>query len=89
MLVASWRDCWNRICGAVGGSEPFLEESRIQPVLLSEWVRVAARYGIIAMGFKGYGFSEQAAKVGRDISEAASYFVFHRVEAWRWATVYV
>ena len=35
--------------------------------------------GIIAMGCKRYGFSEEAARIARDISEAASYFVFHRL----------
>jgi glycogen debranching enzyme len=35
--------------------------------------------GIIAMGFKRYGFAEEAAMVARDISRAASYFVFHRL----------
>lgn len=35
--------------------------------------------GIIAMGFKRYGFAQEAAMVARDISEAASYFVFHRL----------
>jgi glycogen debranching enzyme len=35
--------------------------------------------GIIAMGCKQYGFSEEAAKIARGISEAASYFVFYRL----------
>jgi glycogen debranching enzyme len=35
--------------------------------------------GIIAMGFKNYGFAKEAAMIARDISEAASYFVFHRL----------
>jgi glycogen debranching enzyme len=35
--------------------------------------------GIIAMGFKRYGFAREAAMVARDISRAASYFVFHRL----------
>lgn len=35
--------------------------------------------GIIAMGFKRYGFSAEAARVARDISEAASYFVSYRL----------
>jgi glycogen debranching enzyme len=35
--------------------------------------------GIIAMGCKRYGFSEEAARIARDISEAASYFVFYRL----------
>jgi len=35
--------------------------------------------GIIAMGFKRYGFSKEAAMIARDISEAASYFVFYRL----------
>jgi glycogen debranching enzyme len=35
--------------------------------------------GIIAMGFKRYGFAKEAAMVARDISEAASYFIFHRL----------
>ena len=35
--------------------------------------------GIIAMGFKRYGFAEEAALIARDISEAASYFVFYRL----------
>jgi len=35
--------------------------------------------GIIAMGFKRYGFAREAAMVARDISEAASYFAFHRL----------
>ena len=35
--------------------------------------------GIIAMGFKNYGFADEAAMVARDISEAASYFVFYRL----------
>lgn len=35
--------------------------------------------GIIAMGFKNYGFANQAAMIARDISEAASYFVFYRL----------
>jgi glycogen debranching enzyme len=35
--------------------------------------------GIIAMGCKRYGLSEEAARIARDISEAASYFVFHRL----------
>ena len=35
--------------------------------------------GIIAMGFKRYGFAKEAATIARDISEAASYFVFYRL----------
>jgi glycogen debranching enzyme len=35
--------------------------------------------GIIAMGFKRYGFAKEAALIARDISEAASYFVFYRL----------
>lgn len=35
--------------------------------------------GIIAMGFKRYGFAQEAAMIARDISEAASYFVFYRL----------
>jgi len=35
--------------------------------------------GIIALGFKRYGFAAEAARVARDISEAASYFVSHRL----------
>lgn len=35
--------------------------------------------GIIAMGFRNYGFVKEAAMVARDISEAASYFAFHRL----------
>lgn len=35
--------------------------------------------GIIALGFKRYGFADEAARVARDISEAASYFQRHRL----------
>jgi len=35
--------------------------------------------GIIAMGFKNYSFAKEAAMIARDISEAASYFVFYRL----------
>jgi glycogen debranching enzyme len=35
--------------------------------------------GIIAMGFKRYGHSKEAAMIARDISEAASYFAFYRL----------
>ncbi len=35
--------------------------------------------GIIALGFKRYGFSSEAARVARDISEAASCFVTYRL----------
>jgi glycogen debranching enzyme len=35
--------------------------------------------GIIAMGCKNYGFSQEAANIARGISEAASYFVFYRL----------
>jgi len=35
--------------------------------------------GIIAMGFRRYGFVNEAAAIARDISEAASYFVFYRL----------
>jgi len=35
--------------------------------------------GIIALGFKRYGFGAEAARVARDISEAASYFVSYRL----------
>jgi glycogen debranching enzyme len=35
--------------------------------------------GIIALGFRRYGFAAEAARVGRDISEAASYFVSYRL----------
>jgi len=35
--------------------------------------------GIIAMGFKRYGFPNEAALIARDISEAASYFAFNRL----------
>ena len=35
--------------------------------------------GIIAMGFKRYGFSAEAARIARDISEAASYFAGYRL----------
>jgi glycogen debranching enzyme len=31
------------------------------------------------MGFKRYGFAKEAAMIARDISEAAGYFVFHRL----------
>jgi glycogen debranching enzyme len=35
--------------------------------------------GIIATGFRRYGFANEAAMIARDISEAASYFVFYRL----------
>lgn len=35
--------------------------------------------GIIAMGCKRYGLAKEAAMIARDISEAASYFVFYRL----------
>jgi glycogen debranching enzyme len=35
--------------------------------------------GIIAMGCRRYGLLEEAARIARGISEAASYFVFHRL----------
>jgi glycogen debranching enzyme len=35
--------------------------------------------GIIALGFKRYGFSSEAARVARDISEAASHFASYRL----------
>jgi len=35
--------------------------------------------GIIALGFKRYGFANEAARIARDISEAASYFVSYRL----------
>ena len=35
--------------------------------------------GIIALGFKRYGFTAEAARVARDISEAASSFVYYRL----------
>jgi glycogen debranching enzyme len=35
--------------------------------------------GIIALGFKRYGFAAEAARIVRDISEAASYFVSYRL----------
>ena len=35
--------------------------------------------GIIAMGFKRYGFAAEAARIARDISEAASHFVSYRL----------
>jgi glycogen debranching enzyme len=35
--------------------------------------------GIIALGMKRYGFADEAARVARDISEAASYFLGHRL----------
>jgi len=35
--------------------------------------------GIIALGFKRYGFAAEAARVARDISRAASYFASHRL----------
>jgi glycogen debranching enzyme len=35
--------------------------------------------GIIALGFRRYGFAAEAARVARDISEAASHFVSYRL----------
>jgi len=35
--------------------------------------------GIIALGFKQYGFAAEAASIARDISEAASYFAMYRL----------
>jgi glycogen debranching enzyme len=35
--------------------------------------------GIIAMGFRRYGCTREAAMIARDISEAASYFAFYRL----------
>jgi glycogen debranching enzyme len=35
--------------------------------------------GLIALGFKRYGFVDEAARIARDISEAASYFVGYRL----------
>jgi glycogen debranching enzyme len=34
---------------------------------------------IIAMGFRRYGFAEEAARIARDISGAASYFILHQM----------
>ncbi|MCS6319416.1 MAG: amylo-alpha-1,6-glucosidase [Nitrospira sp.] len=35
--------------------------------------------GLIAMGFKRYGFGEEAAMIARDISEAGKYFLLNRL----------
>ena len=35
--------------------------------------------GLIAFGFKRYGFHEEAAQIARDISGAASYFMLHQL----------
>ena len=35
--------------------------------------------GIIAMGFRRYGFAEEAHRIARDVSAAASYFMLHQV----------
>jgi glycogen debranching enzyme len=35
--------------------------------------------GIIALGFRRYGFAEEAARIARDVSGAASYFTLHQV----------
>lgn len=35
--------------------------------------------GLIAMGFKRYGFAEEAAMIARDISEAGKYFLLNRL----------
>jgi len=35
--------------------------------------------GIIALGFRKYGFAKEAGMIARDISEAASYFLFYRL----------
>ncbi|MGO9006649.1 MAG: amylo-alpha-1,6-glucosidase [Beijerinckiaceae bacterium] len=35
--------------------------------------------GIIAMGFRRYGFAEEAARIARDVSGAAGYFMQHQV----------
>ncbi len=35
--------------------------------------------GIIALGFKRYGFAAEAARVARDVSEAAGHFASHRL----------
>jgi glycogen debranching enzyme len=35
--------------------------------------------GILALGFKRYGFAAEAAQIARDISRAASHFVSHRL----------
>jgi glycogen debranching enzyme len=35
--------------------------------------------GIIALGFKRYGFAAEAARLARDVSEAAGHFASHRV----------
>jgi glycogen debranching enzyme len=35
--------------------------------------------GFIAMGFRRYGFAEEAAGIVRDVSRAASYFMLHQV----------
>jgi glycogen debranching enzyme len=35
--------------------------------------------GIIAMGFRRYGFAEEAARIARDVSGAASYFMLHQM----------
>jgi glycogen debranching enzyme len=35
--------------------------------------------GIIALGFKRYGFAREAARIARDISEAAAYFISYRL----------
>jgi glycogen debranching enzyme len=35
--------------------------------------------GLIALGFKRYGFHDEAAQVARDISEAASFFMLHQM----------
>ena len=35
--------------------------------------------GIIATGFRRYGFVEEAARIARDVSAAASYFMLHQV----------
>ena len=35
--------------------------------------------GIIALGFRRYGFADEAARIARDISGAAGYFMLHQM----------
>ena len=35
--------------------------------------------GIIALGFRRYGFADEAARIARDVSGAASYFMLHQM----------
>jgi glycogen debranching enzyme len=63
----------------LGHADPIGAQSGLQPVIIPERIGLAARQRHYRNRFQQYGFTEEAARIARAVTDAGSYFALYRM----------